>query len=212
MSGFQRMILRLVTICLLIATSAESQTRGEVIVGQHVGPDPQQDLLPFVVSNVKNSLFDVHSAFVEESPPADMIAFMASMTVRADASLETSLLKMLQEYASRPTALLLMSGTFQGVAEGTESKLVIGQPSAEFQVATSTANLIRRQDHADEREYLNLLIAYAMVREAQQSGSDPRLVAIPVARKALEWAENLDVSDFPDLSAIVTDLNAVLPR
>jgi len=206
------MILRIVSVCLLIACSAEGQTRGEVIVGRHIGPDPQQDLLPFVVSHVENGLFDVHSALIEEGTTADMIAFMAGMQVLADASLETSLIRMLQEHTSRPNALLLMSGSFQGVAQGTESKLVIGQPTAEFRMASSTANLIRRQDHAKEREYLKLLIAYAMVREARLSGGDPRLVAIPVARKALEWAKNLDESDFPDLSTILDDLSATLPR
>lgn len=188
--------------------SAQAETRKALIVGNHIGLDPNENVLGFVKGQVQSSLFDVGGTFLEQP---EIMLFLNEVKVDDDENLTLDLGSMLQLYEARTDALILVAGLFLGTDSGTDSRLVLGQTGGGFNVVVSRANLVKRQGHADERTYVNVLIAYALVREANARGGDPREVAIPIARSALEWANDLDETEFPDIVQVKSDLTAVLP-
>ncbi len=203
-------VLSIVSICVAFSQIVFASDRRLLIVGSHIREDSGDELGRSVRNNVNITLSEIQGPYIfEETPLSD---FLNEMKASHDEKLNLPLSVMNTAYqSSYTTALLMMAGTYVDPTIGTRSLVFLGPPNANFRVIQAKANLSASRNFPDESQYLKLLISYAIVKEASRAGGDPRAVAIPVARRALEWADGMDELKFPELSTIKSELVAVLP-
>jgi hypothetical protein len=207
----------------IFAVSVPTQVRSErtnVIVGVHPGGSEQRDFGEGTVRNFVGILVDgirsdASDGWVSDNAGDPAFDFLSKIAVGYDGSAEPGNLQDL--FDANGTSLMLMAGTYSERNDVALSSIFLGAPFEDFDLSHTSARFLTYDDFESGSLYLRIVVAYAVLREAERLDLDPRAITNQLAQNINSWIKELDRQDgairrrFPDLGKISRHVHPYLP-
>ena len=127
----------------------------------------------------------------------------------SDSTVGLSIAELRARLLSDPQALLVLGGVVLAGEAGTSSTIYFGEKAQRFSIDRSSVNIQTTQNFANESKYVNLLILYAMIKEAMAQDLDMQRYVAPMKSEAHELLADLVPLDFRRTREISVDLEAL---
>jgi hypothetical protein len=172
-------------------------------VGEHIqGLQEKTDLADVVLFNLELKLDELRTLSLVD--PA-VSAFVSNIDVKANKMIDFSASARATHYQIDPTGTLLVaSGRGVGAAEDFVSGIYLGPPRPGLMVETARAKLLAVESHDAADMYLRLVLHYALIKAALDSGMDYRTVINPLRESALDLSHQAEAAE-PAVVALIRD-------
>lgn len=198
--------MRMIAAILLLVACAGSgaaqddAARTDMIVGFHPGGSDERDFGERTIRTyVEGMLEAVRYSASGGQPISDVgnpaLAFLSSIAVDYDRTARPANLRDL--FDEKATSLMLMAGTYSVRTETALSTIFLGDPIDQFDLSLTRATIFTQEDFASGSSYLQVIMAYAIIREAERLGLDRRAVANPLSRNISVWVDDLEEQHGP---------------
>jgi hypothetical protein len=194
--------------------------RTDVIVGVHPGGSDQRDFGEGTVRNFVGILLDgirsdASDGWVSDDTGDPAFDFLSKIAVGYNGSAEPGNLQDL--FDENGTSLMLMAGTYSERNDVALSSIFLGAPFEKFDLSFTSARFLTYDDFESGSLYLRIVMAYAVLREAERLNLDPRAITNQLAQSINSWIKELDRQAvsirrrFPDLRKISRHIHPYLP-
>lgn len=189
--------------------------RTDMIVGSHPGGPDQLDYGHPTIKNYVSAIlqtvrYSVDPGSIGGNTDDTAREFLSKLEVAYDSAAEPDNLEDL--FQAEVSTLMLMAGVYSARKEEARSTIFLGDHEGNFNLSQTTAEIFTHENFANGSNYFRIVMAYAIIREADRRGLEPRAVARPLALEIEKWANeleeapNFDSRSFPHLRVIVEDV------
>ena len=173
----------------MFQSPAAAQVRSKVLVGEHIHSDDNKDVSRALMDIIRRKISRMPSEITDAAD--NLKAHISSHTVVADSSINDNLGALENEWNTKSFGLILIAGGYEADGKLFSSIYFIGTKTEDFRPDHAFINLQNRLSHTSSVDLANLLLHYAMIKEARRQSLDEKSIINPLVERSKEIADTL---------------------